>query len=356
MDNVNDDALRKYFQKLSSYETQHKGISWEELETELPVSKKYYWREAVTAAALVMLIGGTVWYFSKREATTERTQALETAATTTLSESTTVPTLLEEASNTLPSFSSETQPSQLSDDSFSKTQLHQNNTAEAILEQHNTEALNFAPSANDQEKAEIHTEPQQLTADTVVENTDDNYPEKDQPKKLDLRWWGEAAYMFGIVQPNSRDAFVIDNFQFKPGMALRLGFDFKALTTSSISLSVGSYYQLARKSFQFDVMQFDEETRLYQIKDGATTHQLGAVLRLAPREKSWDVALAVGRNFRSDSFLLGSTVSVSATKSVLPVGKNGMLTISASATAPLGDFKYFKYYPLQVAVGLAQIR
>lgn len=357
MDNLDDKSLRDVFGKLQGYESRQEGADWSAIEDRLPAKTPGSAWRIVALLILLMGIGTTTWI----NFTGKNNEPVSAQIVTTSPAVRSIPETRQDRpvnKSQDENLRSQLRPRIGSTDAVSKesTSVIPEYTAVKLgSPEMEAPKTTLVPSGDETSGAISHVS---SLSDSV--NTEDSPGEaevKPSVKPVPVRFSIEAGYLFGIVNPNQADHYVIGNYRTRPGVGLKAGAEFRILSTNTFSIYTGPVVQLIYKPFLFDVTEFEERVTNYQVREVGFSTQFGASLKIVPIRSEWEAGVGFTRSFASSSMLGINMFTVTAARKIYQLSPKSALSVGASLSVPLtSEATYFRYSPIQLSLGLAMNR
>lgn len=361
MDELDDDNLRDAFSRLRQYESPKKGVTWESISQHL--GNGGFSKAIILSLTLLMVTVPSLLFLNFQNATnSEISSAIEIPkkkSTKILEIDNNGNTTLASSTIKQPSISSSAivaREAKSFNENLSESKVYSNDTvvtisnASSINDVANEEVIDLESPLEEAELIEIADIQSDLSAS-------DSTLRSDKSKRI-FNITLSPFYSFGIVQPISADNEVLKTYKFKPGFGFKADVLINVLSNNRFAIGIGPTYQFTNKYFDYVTSVYQAES-VNQVVSKYTVqnHALGLSVQLANYSSGWRVGTTLLASLnKSDHFVdhVGtSTLYLQAIKEIDLKNRGLQLQLGMSAGAPLtGSMLTFKYYPVQLMIGL----
>lgn len=362
MDSQEDKRLRAIFAKVKEHESHEWGVSWSAVEKRLTSSGRIAIRALIL---LLVIVGGSGLYFLFDLEGFDDPSAVTTSLTDLKSEQSSgkavVPDVVVSEEDELlhTEITTGHSTSTLKPGNFGNgISGKENEVKNLITGIENLETHASVLSSQIDEKNENKTplkEEVQVKADKdsvfTMEKETSGSENKRRPSP---RYRIDFGYLFGILKPNSADRYTIADYRSIPGFGFRMAAEYPLTRVYNFQIYAGPSYQFLSKQFDFTLINYGENVEGQEVKAKVQQHQLGLGLRASgPFQTDLGILYNHSLNSSSWNYLGRNLLTISASRRLWKLGKTGELVVGGSISSPLsGTSSYFKYYPIQLSVGL----
>ncbi|MFZ1807351.1 MAG: hypothetical protein WAU36_09030 [Cyclobacteriaceae bacterium] len=362
MDNLEDDSLREVFSQLRGYESKKSGITWASVSRHL--GSGGFSKAVILSLAILIITAPSVFTF---ESAPEGEVIDEIHIPETNSNAKIYSSL---NGKVKPSTAQITENEILSNDAqpakrLLTINLEKNETAQPSEKKLVNDSNNVKPSTLmvdlNNEKAIVFEEPLDTIALPLPEEdailAEEEILKTGRPISIAV----SAFYAFGVVDPLPTDEVVLTDYQSRPGYGVNLNMMIPVFSNHDFTLDVGPTYQLMRKGFDFKASDFGSE-RISQsvLKNTLTSHFLGAGFQFGISKRQLLLGSTIMKSMKGSNSLNDYTGPVvlflQAAKEINLKNENKYLQLGISSGIPLsGPYSTFKYFPIQLSVGIRNV-